>query len=281
MVAAGKKADKEDGSADTDLEQGSPGLEEGDSFEDSGERAAEEDEEGYIADALQNGNEGNDAGVATGDDIDTSAFSELHLDERCIQATNDAWRLFLTACESREAAGEVIYAALFESVPGSQHLFVTPRAVHAMKFLTSFNSFVTNLDDPPRLKILVETEGFGETFGLWVTKPRVAVFRDSILDIFSVELGDKFTPLAREGWTKVLNYVGGAIIYVKTNYADRISTLLESWEIATSGKQSNAKTLQDSQEQASAEVASNAADEKLNAQGNGTKKGWMASKSGN
>ena len=74
-----------------------------------------------------------------------------------------------------------------------------------------------------------------------VTVPRVVIFRDAILDIFAVELADKFTSLARDAWTKLLNYVGGAIIFVKANYADRINTLLESWKLASDGKQSNMK----------------------------------------
>merc|ERR1711908_221299 len=107
-------------------------------------------------------------------------------------------------------------------------------------------SFVTSLDDPPKLKILVETLGFGHGH-LDVTVPRVVIFRDAILDIFSVELAEKFSSTARDAWTKLLNYVGGAIIFVKANYADRINTLLESWKIATDGKQSNTKALLDSQ----------------------------------
>merc|ERR1719407_334339 len=115
-----------------------------------------------------------------------------------------------------------------------------------MKFMNGIASFVTSLDDPPKLKILVETLGFGHLH-LDVTVPRVVIFRDAILDIFSVELAEKFSSTARDAWTKLLNYVGGAIIFVKANYADRINTLLESWKIATDGKQSNTKALLDSQ----------------------------------
>ena len=42
--------------------------------------------------------------------------------------------------------------------------------------------------------------------------------------------------MARDAWTRLLNYVGGAIIYIKANYAIRIKTLLDSWKIATDGK---------------------------------------------
>merc|ERR1712176_1376262 len=118
-----------------------------------------------------------------------------------------AWRTFTLGAASREAAGEAIYAALFESAPSLQSLFVTPRAVQAMKFMNGLVSFVTALEDPPKLKILVETLGFGHLH-LDVTVPRVVIFRDAIMDLFSVELGERFTSQAREGWRKLLNYVG-------------------------------------------------------------------------
>merc|ERR1712100_851382 len=116
----------------------------------------------------------------------------------------------------------------------------------AMRFMNGLAAFCEAMVDPPKLKILVETLGFGHLH-LDVTVPRVVIFRDAILDIFAVELAEKFSSKARDAWTKLLNYVGGAIIYVKANYADRINTLLESWKIATDGKQSNTKALLDSQ----------------------------------
>ena len=101
----------------------------------------------------------NDKSTA-GADINTKSFDELRVAENGIAAANDVWRMFINTAESREAAGEVIYSALFESAPSLQSLFVTPRAVQAMKFMNGIASFVTTLHDPPKLKILVETLGF-------------------------------------------------------------------------------------------------------------------------
>merc|ERR1711933_621404 len=175
-----------------------------------------------------------------GSEVNTKVFEDLILDPSVIQAANDAWRLFISNAESREAAGEAIYAALFEGAPSLQNLFVTPRAVQAMRFMNGLQSFVTALDDPPKLKILVETLGFGHLH-LDVTAPRVVLFRDAILDLFSVELGERFSAQAREGWRKLLNYVGGAIIYVKANYAERINTLLASWKICNDAETNDDK----------------------------------------
>merc|ERR1719215_2509669 len=94
--------------------------------------------------------------------------------------------------------------------------------------------FVGALDTPAELKVMVETLGFGHLH-LDVTVPRVVIFRDAILDLFSVELADRFPPGALRAWTALLNYVGGALIYIKVNYAERIRTLLASWEIANKG----------------------------------------------
>merc|ERR1719337_359103 len=95
-------------------------------------------------------------------------------------------------------------------------------------------SFVQALEDPAGLKIQVETLGFGHLH-LDVTVPRVIIFRDAIIDLFMVELAERFSSQAREGWKRLLNYVGGAIIFVKANYADRINCLLKSWKQANHG----------------------------------------------
>ena len=38
------------------------------------------------------------------------------------------------------------------------------------------------------------------------------------------------------GFTRLLNYVGGAIIYVKSHYAERVTCLLRSWKQANHGE---------------------------------------------
>mmetsp|Transcript_73683 Transcript_73683/g.134860 ORF Transcript_73683/g.134860 Transcript_73683/m.134860 type:complete len:1147 (-) Transcript_73683:47-3487(-) len=212
--------------------------EEGEALEDvEGEEEAEVDGEGGDAEAealAKEEEEKANAAKNAGSDINTESFDELRLDDTIVQAANDAWRLFINTADSREAAGEAIYAALFEGAPSLQSLFTTPRAVQAMKFMNGLASFVNALDDPAKLKILVETLAFGHLH-LDVTVPRVMIFRDAILDLFKVELVEKFSPSAREGWKKLLNYVGGALIYVKVNYATRINCLLKSWKEANHG----------------------------------------------
>jgi len=171
---------------------------------------------------------------ADGNEIDTIDFSELHLATDMTKAAQESWQLFLSSAASREAAGEAIYAALFEGAPSLQSLFTTPRAVQAMRFMNGLASFVMALDEPARLKVLVESLGFGH-LNLEVTVPRVVIFRDAIIDLFAVELGNRFTARSREGWMRLLNYVGGAIIFCKAHYAERIKILADSWSTANAG----------------------------------------------
>mmetsp|Transcript_45002 Transcript_45002/g.104162 ORF Transcript_45002/g.104162 Transcript_45002/m.104162 type:complete len:1240 (+) Transcript_45002:103-3822(+) len=163
------------------------------------------------------------------DEVKVDTFEELILSEDKVHSIQETWRIFCTVSGSQEAAGEAVYAALFEGAPSLQSLFTTPRAVQAMKFMAGLHSFVNNLPDPPQLKILVETLSFGHLH-LDVTIPRVAMFRDAILDLLSVELNDRFLTSAYEGWKAMLNYIGGAIIYVKAHYAERIKILQDSWQ---------------------------------------------------
>merc|ERR1711988_1674314 len=127
-----------------------------------------------------------------------------------------------------------------------------------MRFMGGLNNFVFALDEPPKLKILVETLGFGHLH-LDVTVPRVIIFRDAILDLFAVELAERFTSSAREGWKDLLNYVGGAIIFVKAHYAERINTLLSSWKIASDGEDNSQKLRDKDASSASGDVAARAA----------------------
>merc|ERR1712083_1123153 len=81
----------------------------------------------------------------------------------------------------------------------------------------------------------------GETLGfqhldLEVTIPRVVIFRDAIVDLLQVEMGARFTKKAREGFSTFLNYVGGAYIYVRLKFTDRLKILASSWATANNKK---------------------------------------------
>lgn len=167
------------------------------------------------------------------DEINVQSFDELVLSAQQITAVREVLSHFVAVSKSQEVAGEAIFTAIFESAPSLQHLFTSPRAVQAMKFMDSLRSFVNCLDDPPLLKTLVETMGFRHLH-LDVTISRVALFKNAILDLLMVEVSERCTVEAVSGWNALLNYIGGAIIYVKVNYGDRLTLILQSWNQANS-----------------------------------------------
>lgn len=112
-----------------------------------------------------------------------------------------------------------------------QALFKTPRAVMAMKIMRGVTCIVSTLPDPKALKILAEALGF-QHLDFDVNVPRVALFRDAIVDTLASELGVQLTNAAREVLKVALNYVGGALIYVRRNYANRLKVLATSWATA-------------------------------------------------
>merc|ERR1712187_988668 len=148
-----------------------------------------------------------------------------------VEEVQTVWNTFLRSAESREAAGEAIYAALFDSAPSLQSLFKTPRAVMAMRFMNGLNQIIASLTDPKALKVIVETLGF-QHLDLEVTIPRVVIFRDAIVDLLAVEMGARLSKKAKEGWTGMLNWVGGAYIYTRLRFTDRLKILASSWATA-------------------------------------------------
>ncbi|CAE8659910.1 unnamed protein product [Polarella glacialis] len=162
-------------------------------------------------------------------------FEELRLPAETVAAAQEAWATFLSKASSREAAGESIYAALFDSAPSLQSLFKTPRAVMAMRFMNGLHTIVTSMHQPAAMKITVETLGF-QHLDLEVTIPRVGIFREAIVDLLNMELGEYFTTRAASGLGSLLNYVGGAYIYVRVKYAIRVKVILSSWATANNKK---------------------------------------------
>jgi len=190
----------------------------------AGEEAAGEGEEAAAEEA-------GDASVASLKEVQDKQFVEVRLPADVLAEAGQAWSTFINSASSREAAGEAIYAALFDSAPSLQSLFKTPRSVMAMRFMNGLNSIISAAGNPSGLKIQVETLGF-QHLDLEVTVPRVVIFRDAIIDLFDMELGARFTSKAKLGFMAILNYVGGAYIYIRREYAVRIKIINSSWRTA-------------------------------------------------
>ncbi|CAE7758074.1 unnamed protein product, partial [Symbiodinium microadriaticum] len=200
------------------------------------------------------------AGVDKYQTVQENVFEELHLPPDVSSEVQTAWQTFIGMASSREAAGEAIYAALFDAAPSLQSLFKTARSVMALRFMNGINAIISVCDNPQQLKMQVETLGFqhldlalasvckSNCLGLQlaseeVTAPRVDIFREAILELLEMELGPRFSSKGRVGMGVVLNYVGGAYIYIRREYAGRIRTIQRSWATA------NNKTEEDEFEQ--------------------------------
>jgi len=180
---------------------------------------------------VEESDEEHDGGEAFEYVVNVETLEEIDMSTDMVFETQRTWTAFLNDAESREAAGEAIYAALFDSAPSLQSLFKTPRAVMAMRFMSGLHNLVTTLADPPAMKMVVETLGF-QHLDLDVTVPRVVIFRDAITDLLEAELGMHFNTTARRGWCTFLSYVGGAFVFIRHKYTDRIRILASSWETA-------------------------------------------------
>ncbi|CAE7192494.1 unnamed protein product, partial [Symbiodinium pilosum] len=164
-------------------------------------------------------------------EVNEFVFEELRLAADIVEETQEAWRLFISLASSRDAAGEAIYSAIFESAPTLQNLFKTPRPVMAMRFMNGLNTIISSMHTPSALKVTVETLGF-QHLDLDVTVPRVGLFRDAVVELFEQELAERFTSRARSGLKSIFNYVGGAYIFIRREYASRIKIIGRSWRTA-------------------------------------------------
>eukprot|EP00439_Symbiodinium_sp_Y106_P043259 s564_g5.t1 len=171
-------------------------------------------------------------GAAGGWVVYDRTLDDLRLPVDIVEEAQQAWSAFISASETREAAGEALFAAIFDAAPSLQQLFKTARSVIAMRFAAGVNSIFAVAGKPHALKVQVETLGF-QHLDIEVTAPRVGIFREAILELLDMELGTRFSEKARLGLTAILNYVGGAYIYIRREYASRIRLIQRSWGIAT------------------------------------------------
>ena len=83
---------------------------------------------------------------------------------------------------------------------------------------------------------------------------RVEVIRDAILELMGNELGANLTHEMTIGILRVLNYIGGALIYIRSNFADRVKILSESWEEANQERDQTKQKQREAREKARSEA---------------------------
>jgi len=207
-----------DGMDDEEME----GLEEDDDYEEEEEDDDDDAQEVEDISAIK--------------EVQDKTFEEVKFPFEVAEEVQQSWSLFISNAGSREAAGQALYSALFDAAPSLQPLFKTPRAIMAMRFINGFGTIIANMGNPAALKTSTETQGF-QHLDLEVTIPRVVIFRDSIIDLLEMELGSQLTSRARVGWRSILNYVGGAFIFVRVNFSERLKVIASSWATANNKAQ--------------------------------------------
>eukprot|EP00929_Paragymnodinium_shiwhaense_P006374 TRINITY_DN10967_c0_g1_i1.p1 TRINITY_DN10967_c0_g1~~TRINITY_DN10967_c0_g1_i1.p1 ORF type:complete len:1407 (+),score=393.64 TRINITY_DN10967_c0_g1_i1:182-4402(+) len=166
-----------------------------------------------------------------GTGIDVNHFGMLNLPLNVAVEIQQSWNDFLAIMGSPEAAAETLYVAFYEADSTVQPSFISPRGVLAGKFRSTLDACVKSLHDPPHLKHFVELLGFGH-LSQDVTTVRLITFREALVDMFEMEVGENFSDDARGGWIALLNYIGGALVYFKVHYAERLKAIAMCWEQA-------------------------------------------------
>eukprot|EP00927_Polykrikos_kofoidii_P027811 TRINITY_DN2435_c0_g1_i1.p1 TRINITY_DN2435_c0_g1~~TRINITY_DN2435_c0_g1_i1.p1 ORF type:complete len:1552 (-),score=284.27 TRINITY_DN2435_c0_g1_i1:2242-6897(-) len=174
-------------------------------------------------------------------DINTTSLKEFNTSSEVETAIRECWSAFLEMQGSADAAAEFLYATIYEGIPSLQEFFISPRSIQGRRFMAAIAAFVGALREPALLMAQVETLAFAH-LNLEMSVSRVSLFRDVILDMFEMELGLVFNEDARTGWSSMLNYIGGAIIYIKEHYATRLEILAVSWKHCTEKEEAETKT---------------------------------------
>lgn len=158
-----------------------------------------------------------------------ATFDELHLPAEVCEEMRQTWQALISKMGSREAVGEAIYDTIMDEAPGLKQFFKSPKSVFALRFSNGMNSMLSELDSPSSFKKVVETYGFMH-LDFAVTVPRVELVREAIISVADMELGGSFTDRSRQCFTLLLNYIGGAFVFVLRELADRIRIIQRSWQ---------------------------------------------------
>ncbi|CAJ1401661.1 unnamed protein product [Effrenium voratum] len=165
------------------------------------------------------------------DGLNVESFGLLDLMPQQVADVQEAWSSFQQGFETVDACGEAIFDAILDSAPTLSTLFQMPRGVVAMRLQEGIHQVIMALEEPEDVKVLVDILSF-KHLELEVTEIRVGLVRDAILELISHELTGNLTTLARDGFMQVLNYIGGAMIYIKSTYSMRLKVLSSSWQEA-------------------------------------------------
>ncbi|CAE7205083.1 unnamed protein product [Symbiodinium sp. CCMP2456] len=169
------------------------------------------------------------------EEINAATFEELRMPKETAAAMLKAWHAFIACFDSRDSAASSLYGVIFDSVPSLQVLFKTPKVIQSIRLIDELQTIVEHLQKPKELKQMGESLAFRH-LNFEVTIPRAMIFRDAIVDCLAAELGQNFAPEVRTGYMILFGWIGGACIYVRNEFADRLKILRESWAKVNAGR---------------------------------------------
>lgn len=166
----------------------------------------------------------------------TTSFGKLELSEQAIHAMRDCWRVLATSKQSHETIGRSIFSAFFENLPETKSMFKNSKSAHATKFMTSLDKMIGLVGSPHELKAFVNSVGF-KHLGVSVNEVMAECFRSSVVQVLHLILGDALCEDAVDGFSELINYCSGALIYIRKTNSQRILILKASWTTAQAGSQ--------------------------------------------
>ncbi|CAE7808573.1 unnamed protein product [Symbiodinium sp. CCMP2456] len=161
-------------------------------------------------------------------DFNIMSFEELDMPEHEAKQVQEVWSRFNSFYDSSEAAGEAMFDAILDASPTLGTFFKLPRAVASMRLQEGINQIIKSLRNPKQTKQLVDVLGF-KHLNLEVTGSRVRIIRDALVELVASEVIASHSRQALGSFIKVLNYIGGALLYIRATYSQRLQILSTSW----------------------------------------------------
>eukprot|EP00435_Cladocopium_sp_Y103_P046623 s2202_g13.t1 len=168
-------------------------------------------------------------------EINTETFNKLQMPEDLVEAAQKTWADFLALYPSKIAAGEIIFTTIFDAAPSLQAMYKSPKATAAEHFVRGFGEVIRNAGSKSKMMNSIQMMGFRH-LEFDINLHKVETFRDALLDLFDLELKE-FSAKGRYAMALLINYIGGALIFIGREYQPRIKLIHSTWQVAKLGVQ--------------------------------------------
>eukprot|EP00930_Biecheleria_cincta_P086519 TRINITY_DN7579_c0_g3_i1.p1 TRINITY_DN7579_c0_g3~~TRINITY_DN7579_c0_g3_i1.p1 ORF type:complete len:1140 (+),score=228.77 TRINITY_DN7579_c0_g3_i1:56-3475(+) len=163
------------------------------------------------------------------DIVNVDTIEDLRVNEGAANEAARAWSAWLACHASTEVAGDAILQAFFEEASNMQSLFDIPMAAQAGKLVAALTELVGCMQNKDGLKRSLSVLGYMH-MSINVPVGAVLIFRDAILSCMRKDLGSNLTETALHSIGRLVIYVGGAIICIRTICEKRNALLISSWK---------------------------------------------------